>query len=188
MESFELESKYSLNQKFAGNRSSSSIVEKSFYQTNKGSLRIFFLCFSLVLWLPLTFLVIIPAIIMEILNATPFSLQYVTLFSPANTSFETEIAMSFAYDAPIPAYLHLNDVTATWNDPVGGHLIGLATSNTIKAEKHPIPLFSFAQVKDTNALANFVKYVLSAESCQWDLQGWQILFNHHMLITSSVFR
>lgn len=130
-----------------------------------------------VVFLPLLFLVIIPAYVQALVNKSELIIIEANIINPSDVSFRSEVTQKFdnTGDIEFTADIKMRDLDLTWKDPSTGkttHLVTLTDSNTITLESgKTVKLKSTAIVEDIEALTIFNVYVLGLDDFEWGVEG-----------------
>ncbi len=132
----------------------------------------------------LTFTVVIPAVMQNLVNQSELNLYTATITNPSNYSFNSAVLGKFTNAGSIAADVKMNTLTVSWNGVGGGDMLKLTHSNTLHIENnHQATMNSLSTVYDMEAFSNFNTYLIHSESAEWTIDGTaDVTF----LITSTV--
>ena len=124
------------------------------------------------LMLILTFTVIIPAIMQDLVNQSNLSLEMATITNPTNTSFDSAVLGKFSNVGSLSAKVKMNTLTVSWSGEGGGNMLKLSNSNSLTIKNNEVATISSdATVDDMTAFSNFNTYLLHHETAQWTIDG-----------------
>jgi LEA14-like dessication related protein len=120
----------------------------------------------------LTFTVIIPAIMQNIVNQSNLNLITAGIANPSNASFTSTVLGKFTNAGSTTAKVKMNTLTVSWAGPGGGDMLKLSHSNSLTVENnHEATMTSLATVYDMEAFSNFNTYLIHHDSAQWTIDG-----------------
>jgi len=151
----------------------SEVLEKP--RTRKLSFYFLISAVVLAVILPVSFLVILPAVVRNECEHTDISIVTTTLTNPTNEAFESDVVMKFSKNAILPSTSHIQEAQISWDGSGGGHLVRLKHSSTIHVTSSPHHLRSHGVVDNVTAFTDFNKYIIEVDSFDWRMKGNAII-------------
>jgi hypothetical protein len=125
-----------------------------------------------IIMLPITFLVIIPSIIVSETNRIGLFVESTTIINPSDTSFDITSYVRFSDNSPVdPTVVDLTASKIFWGEPGGGNILKLKDTNRLSISTSPQKMQARASVLNDTALTDFTLYSISAESFDWKLKS-----------------
>lgn len=155
----------------AGNASSGSEIKN--WSTSKKWMTICVLVFIAitVIMIPIVILVIIPAEVDNESNRLEMNVVATYLTNPTDEGFESKVDLQFSDNCILPSTAHMETAKMSWMGSGGGHLLKLHHINTIHVTVHTQHMKSYASIDNITAFTEFNKYIINADSFNWNMNG-----------------
>ena len=131
-----------------------------------------FVAINLVFWLPITFCAIIPSVMQDIVNKSEITIQSITITAPTSTSFQASNIQTFSNTGSITATGKVSYLHITWDEPGGGTMLRLGSSNSFTVKNNEqVSLTADAVIVNDTAFTDFNLAAIADSGLTWHLTG-----------------
>jgi hypothetical protein len=108
----------------------------------------------------------------DLVNKSTLTIDSATIINPTSQGFQSVNIQTFSNTGSITAHASVSYLNVNWDEPGGGTLIQLGSSNSFKVQDDAtVNVNSYATVINSTAFGDFNLATIHAESLTWQLSG-----------------